>query len=255
VEVAPADEPHGERHSKLNALLEACTSAEYNAACDMLTRTSKISDIAPDASVYPMARDPKTGGRQLEELAFEIVSTQTLSDAADKARRLSERGVRRVFALDIPHQRVFEWSREAATWRVLPDAGAIEDPALVARLPVEALIKAAKADDAMAQALLAKRNRVLVTALEREHRDGHDEGRRAGLEEGRQEGQREGRQEGLAEGKLRGMRSSLLAIAEARRVRLDEAQRDRIAACDDPRTLGDWTRRAAKADEAADIFE
>jgi Uma2 family endonuclease len=180
VAVPPALEPHGERHSKLNALLEAFATPEYNVACDMLTRTSETTDIAPDASVYPVARDPATGGRLIEEMAFEIVSTQALRDAADKARRLADRGVRRVFAVDVPHQRVHEWSPDADGWRLLPDAGSIEDPALALPLPVEALVKAAKADDAMAAALLAKNNPVLAEAQERSRSEGREEGRQEG---------------------------------------------------------------------------
>ena len=47
----------------------------------MLTRTSEKGDMAPDASVHPAAPDPRTGGRQLEDLAFEVVSTERLSAA------------------------------------------------------------------------------------------------------------------------------------------------------------------------------
>src|SRR6187549_401954 len=64
--VAPALEPHADRHSKLAALLEAHAAADFNVAVDMLIRISHDSDRAPDASVYPSARDPQTGGRQLE---------------------------------------------------------------------------------------------------------------------------------------------------------------------------------------------
>lgn len=165
VAVPPAREPHAERHAKLGALLEAAVVDDYNVAIDMLTRTSQYSDIAPDASVYPIARDPSTGGRQLEELAFEIASTQSLTDAGRKAQLLTQRGVRRVFALDLDHGRVLEWSRETSTWEILPDSGTIEDRVFATPIPVAALIKAAKVDDAVARALLAKQNPVLVTAI------------------------------------------------------------------------------------------
>jgi Uma2 family endonuclease len=247
VAVAPADEPHGERHSKVNALLEAFVASEYNVACDMLTRTSQTSDIAPDASVYPAARDPSTGGRQLEALAFEIVSTQKLTDAADKARRLRERGVRRVFAVDVARQRVFEWSHRADLWQVLPDAGAIEDRCLVAPLAVEALVKSAKADDAVARALLIKRNRVLVAALE-EH---EARGRARGEARGRAQGEAQGR----AQGEIEGARNLLLALVEARGLPLTPHQRSRIAACTDVPQLRDWATRIVAAEAADDIFE
>jgi Uma2 family endonuclease len=243
VAVPPADEPHGERHSKVNALLEAFVTEEYNVACDMLTRTSQTSDIAPGASVYPAARDPNTGGRQLEVLAFEIVSTQQLSDAADKARRLHERGVRRVFAVHVSHQRVFEWSRDADTWQVLPDAGAIEDPSLVAPLSVEALVKSAKADDAVARALLIKRNPVIAAALtESETR-------------GEAAGEAKGEVTGRARGEVEGVRNALFTFIQARGLSLIPQQRRRIEACADVLQLYDWTVRAATADTGDDIFE
>src|ERR1044071_1302212 len=74
VHVPPADPPHAMRHSKVSALIEAHASSEFQVASDMLTRTSKTSDIAPDVSVYPRAAHPHTGGRQLEHLALAVVS-------------------------------------------------------------------------------------------------------------------------------------------------------------------------------------
>ncbi|HWU89181.1 MAG TPA: Uma2 family endonuclease, partial [Kofleriaceae bacterium] len=72
VYVPPADEPHGASHGSLAAVVHAHRADGYALAVDMLTRTSRIDDIAPDLSVYPSARDSTTGGRRLEELAFEI---------------------------------------------------------------------------------------------------------------------------------------------------------------------------------------
>src|SRR5215510_4080949 len=69
--VSPADPPHGTRHAQLIALIEAHTGLAFEVACDLLTRTSEIDDIAPDVSVYPEQPDPQTGRRQLEQLAFE----------------------------------------------------------------------------------------------------------------------------------------------------------------------------------------
>lgn len=163
--VAPSDEPHGTYHSKIAALLEAYVAADYKVAVDMLTRTSEKNDMAPDASVFPAARDPETGGRLLEELAFEVVSTEALSHAARKARALTERGVRRVFAVDVERKRALEWSRRTGAWEILPGDAAIEDRALVLPLPLQALAEAMRADDAVARALLAKKNPVIEDAL------------------------------------------------------------------------------------------
>jgi Uma2 family endonuclease len=165
VYVSPADPAHASRHSKLSALLEAYAAQGYDAASDMLTRTSELGDMAPDGSVYPAAPDPRTGRRQLEELAFEIASTERLAHAGKKAARLSERGVRRVFALDVGRQKVLEWSSALGTWQILASDAKIEDRALAIPLPVHDLVAVAKADDAVARALLAKGNTVLAEAV------------------------------------------------------------------------------------------
>ena len=115
VYVSPADPPHGEHHLQLAALIEAHTGFDFEAAADLLTRTSKVDDVAPDVSVYPDAPDPRTGGRQLEQLAFEIVSTQSLGRAAVKAAKLAARGVRRVFAIDVERSCVLENGSSAST--------------------------------------------------------------------------------------------------------------------------------------------
>jgi Uma2 family endonuclease len=174
--VSPADPPHASRHSKISAILEAYVAPGYDVASDMLTRTSELGDMAPDASVYPLAPDPETGGRQIERLAFEVVSTERIGAAERKAERLAERGVGRVFAVDVVRARVLEWHAATAGWSVLPGDGVIVDPALVGPLPVGDLL-AASADDAMARALLAKENPVLADAV--------DAGREAGRREGR----------------------------------------------------------------------
>jgi hypothetical protein len=204
----------------------------------MLTRTSKTSDVAPDASVYPRARDPETGGRQLELLAFEIVSTQTLADAGGKAHSLASRGVRRVFAVDVPHVRVFEWSRQVGDWELMPDAGVIDDPCFIRPLPVAALVKAARADDAMAAALLAKRNPVLIEAIQ----------------QSRQEGRKKGHEEGHRAGSVEATRAVLRSVAAARDLALTAGQIDRIDACDDVAVLQAWATRAATASAADEIF-
>ena len=126
--VAPALPPHATRHSKLSALVETHAHPDFEVASDLLTRTSETSDVAPDVSVYPDAEDPLTGGRQLEHLAFEIVSTERLSRASRKAGMLADRGVRRVFAIDIEHERALEWSRSTRDWEELDPTGRIEDP-------------------------------------------------------------------------------------------------------------------------------
>jgi len=190
VYVPPADEPHGSRHSKVAALLEAHTSADFDVAVGMLTRTSETSDQAPDVTVFPRARDPRTGGRRLEELAFEVISTESLGHAADKAADLASRGVRRIFAIDVVRIRAFEWSRELEGWTLLDPGGAIEDPTLAVPLPIEPLVRAIKADDAIAKALRAKRHPELLAERAEGRAEGFDEGLERGIERGIERGRR-----------------------------------------------------------------
>jgi Uma2 family endonuclease len=222
VRVSPALEPHADRHSKLAALLEAHAAGEFNVAIDMLTRTSLTSDFAPDASVYPRERDPKTGGRQLEHLAFEVVSTESLGHAGDKARSLAARGVRRVFAIDVERARAFEWSGELGTWSILDGGGAITDPVLAVPLPVRALLQAAKADDAVAAALLAKRNPVLTAALD--------------------------------DAEARGMARAILAVLASRGLAVSPHEQEQLLGERDPARLTRWLTRAASCASAAELL-
>jgi len=70
VYVSPADDAHGTRHLQVGALVEAHVHPAFEVAIDMLTRTSKVDDIAPDVSVFPDGPDPVTGRRQLQQLTF-----------------------------------------------------------------------------------------------------------------------------------------------------------------------------------------
>jgi Uma2 family endonuclease len=158
VYVAPADEPHAVHHGALGALLRAHRAPDRSVAIDMLTRTSRTSDLAPDASIFPTARDPRTGGRQIEELAFELLATSRLADAAARARKLVGRGVRRVFASDVRRKRCREWSVVLGTWSMLGPDAVIEDVALAVPLPVLALADAAAADLATVRAYRAQRH-------------------------------------------------------------------------------------------------
>jgi Uma2 family endonuclease len=173
VYVSPADPPHGERHLQLAALLAAHVHRDFKAAVDMLTRTSKTDDIAPDVSVFPRAPDPVTGGRQLEHLVFEIVTTTRLSRVSRKSRKLIERGVRRVFMVDVFGQRVLEWTGGRKRWSALPPSSEIVDRSLAVPLSVAALAHTIDTDDDVARALRAKghaefqavRNEALVGAV------------------------------------------------------------------------------------------
>lgn len=237
--MAPADEAHGTRHSKVSAILEAYAAAGYEVASDMLTRTSKLNDMAPDASVFPAARHPETGGRQLEELAFEVVSTERLGHTATKARELAKRGVRRVFALDVERRRALEWSRATDTWEILSNDAAIEDPALATPLPIRALVEALKSDDAVAAALLAKKNAVIEEALRQSESRGHAHGALAGREEG----------------KLEGKLEALFAILAVRGVEVKKKAEKRLRAETNEAQIDAWMRRALSVSSVEELLK
>jgi Uma2 family endonuclease len=230
IHVSPAHEPHGSRHSKVSALLEAHVGPEYDVATDLLTRVSETIDVAPDVSVFAYERDPETGGRQVEQLAFEVVSTESLSHAGNKAAMLTGRGVRRVFAIDVERERALEWSCSLGTWSVLDTSGYIEDPALVVPLPISALVHAAKTDDAIARALLTKQNPVLEATRAQD------------------------RITARAEGKLEGRAEALLVVLATRGLALDPAARAWILDERDPAQLDRWIARAATCTNLTDVF-
>lgn len=211
--VSPADELHGSRHSKLSALLEAYVNLEFDVAVDMLTRTSTTNDFAPDASVFPRERDPQTGTRQIEQLAFEIVSTERLAHAGEKARKLLARGVRRVFAIDVERKRALEWATRLDSWQMLASNAAIEDAVFALPVPIEALVSASHTDDAIAAALIAKGNAVIN-----------------GLVTG-------SRNDGVAH--------SILVFLRARGVSVSAEGAQHILACRDPEKLEVWLKAAA----------
>jgi Uma2 family endonuclease len=262
VHVSPANEAHGTRHSMILTLIEIHARRAFQVACDMLTRTSKDSDVAPDVSVYPRARDRRTGGRQLEQLAFEVVSTQTLRDAGRKAAKLSARGVRRVFAIDVKRTRALEWSKARGAWRELNTHTFIKDRVFATPLSIEALVQAAEVDDAVARALLRKRNPVLEAAKSKARAagrrkglaEGVAEGKRQGLAEGQRKGLAKGKRQGLAEGLARGRAQALLALVKARGIALGRADRARILGERDPAVLARWIARAATCTGIAAVF-
>ena len=111
---------------------------------------------------------------------------------------------------------------ETGAWRELDPTGHIADPALAVPLPIATVIHDARTDDAVARALLAKRNPVLV------------------------QDRAEGRAEGRAE--------AVVVLLTARGVALDGATRARILAERDPQRLDRWIVKAASCTQAAELF-
>ncbi len=230
VYVMPANEEHGTGHSGLDYLLRAHVAEGYLAATDMLTRIGPSKDMAPDASVFPAPRDADTGGRQLEELAFEVASTQSMGDVAKRARDFTDRGVRRVFCLNVKKRRVFEWDSTTDDWRLMSTTGSISDPCFVRPLAVRALIDAAAQDDEVARALLAKKNAVLATALQEHFDDGFDRGDKAGFERAR-----------LV------LARSILQLLKTRGLEVSASTETEVLACEDMERLQSWLLMAATA--------
>jgi len=83
---APAREPRGTLHFRLTYVLRAHAAKGYRGAVDMLMRTDEASDFAPDASIFPADPDPRTGGRMLEELAFEVIDQQYILAVSPRER-------------------------------------------------------------------------------------------------------------------------------------------------------------------------
>ncbi|MES1244572.1 MAG: hypothetical protein ABUT39_23400 [Acidobacteriota bacterium] len=223
VVASPAHPPHATQHSRLDYVIQAHTAPGYIAASDLLTRHDRSSDFATDACIYKEGIDPETGARHLEEIAFEVVSEQNESLVTEKASRMHQRGVRRIFTVWVKgRQRVCEWSPESGSWHPLDSDASIEDPLLVAPLSASSLLDAAAADDAVAEALLAKGNPVL-------------QAREAAI-----------RAEASA--------AAIFQVLDARGIAVSPAQRQTILACSDQERLDRWVRRAAVGSSADDVI-
>ena len=219
----PADVPHATQHSELDYLLRAHAAPGYRTATDLLTRHAVSSDFASDACLYKEGADPATGGRCLEELAFEVISEQNQRKATEKAVLMHHRGVRRIFAIFVKTRRAGEWSAESRSWRLLAADTQIEDPCLVTPLPVAALLDAAEADNAVVEALAAKGNPAIR------------------------------RREAAAEAK--GKADAILQVLETRGVAVSGPQREELLRCRDLDRLDQWLRRAVLALSMDEVME
>ncbi|MBW8873739.1 MAG: Uma2 family endonuclease [Acidobacteria bacterium] len=236
----PAESPHATQHGDLHYVLRAHVASGYLGAVDLLTRQGKKSDFASDACVYREGVDQSTGARYLEEIAFEVVSEQSDREVTEKAAAMHRRGVRRIFAAFVKGPRLCEWSPESQSWRSLAAGSRIEDRCLAVALPVAALLDAALADNAVAEALIAKGNPMILNLEAAAKATGWAEGNAAGQVEGK------------AEGRAR-IAKSILKILEARGVAVDAAQREEILRCSDFDRLDQWLLEAALASSADEL--
>jgi hypothetical protein len=222
----PALAPHGDQHFRLDYVIGAYVQPGYVGSTDLLTRQAAGSNFATDTCVRKAGDDPATKSRYLEELAFEVVSEQSLKDITERAEDVTARGVRRFFAIFVKDGEVCEWSARERTWKPLGPNATIHDPCLLGPLPASALLDAAAADDAVARALVDKGNAVIV------------EVRQAAREDGVKEGQEQ----------------SLLKLLRARFGALPDAAVARIHAADSAR-LDAFLDRVLTASSLEDVLE
>jgi len=227
----PSLPEHGDRHFGIDYVLGAHVKSEYVGSTDLITRFSPGSDFATDTCIRRGGTDPSTGGRYLEEVAFEVVNTQSASELRVRAEDVTARGVRRFFGIFVKKGLVAEWSSKKGTFVPIAPDGEIADPTLATPVSVRALLDAAEADNGVARALLSKNNPVLVAAREKERE--------------------EGREEGLLQGKA----SSLLAVLAAREMAPSPEVRQAIAACKSARTLDRWLKKALTARSADEVVQ
>lgn len=230
----PALPDHGDEHSELDFVVRGLVAPGYQVSTDLLTRVGGDSDFASDSSVRKKGTDPATGTRYLEEIAFEVVSTQSERDVAEKADEMHGRGVRRLFAIFVKGpRRVCEWSPKSRRWIPLDAGTRIEDPCLVTPLAVSALLNAALADNAVVEALKAKRNPEILKL------------------EAAAEAKGEAR--GEAKGEVRGTAEAVLMVLEARGLAVSQVQREEILRCSDLARLSRWVARASLATSAEEV--
>jgi hypothetical protein len=221
--VPAADEAHGTLHARLAAILRAHVAVGYAGAVNLLTRTSMTDDFGSFACVYPSEGDPETEGRKLEEIAFQIAPKSSLSMPTRKARKLSRRGVRRIFSIVLKEQRVLEWSCEAGAFQPLPNNFQIDDRCFVRPLPIVALFDGDEADGAIIGALHARKDPTLMAMLDEAHK------------------------EGFKIGQLRVRRQTLFQILDGNGHPIEEQIRAKIEACTDVATLDQWILNASIA--------
>jgi len=219
----PADFPHATRHGDLDYVLRGKVAPGYRVASDLKTRFEKESDFASDSAIVKDGIDPTTRRRYLEEIAFEVVSTQSRADVTLKAPKMARRGVRRVFAIFLKKGTVGEWSTKEKDWIEMDRSSVIADRCLIEPLEVEALFDAAAADDAVARGLVARGNAVI--------------------------------EEVRAAGEARGKASAILETLEARGLTPTETLRRRILETSDLGQLGRWLRKAVLVDSVDEILD
>jgi hypothetical protein len=223
----PALEPHADEHFRLDFVLGGHVSLGYVGSTDLITHVLHGSDFASDTCIRRRGEDPTTGGRYLEELAFEVVHEQPLKKVTERAEDWSRRGVRRVFAIFVKKGTVEEFLPSTKKWRLLDLGGVISDPCIVRALSVKGLLDAAVAESEVARALEAKDNPAILSM-------------KAASEE------RGERREAVA---------AVLTVLASRGLDVPARVRAALEGSDDLAELRRWLARAVTAASADDVLD
>jgi hypothetical protein len=232
-----ANPPHAEAHVRADFVIAPHVREGYVAAADLLTRVNEKSNFATDISIRKVGDDPSTGARYLEELSFEIVNEQSLRDIADKARDLTRRGVRRVFAIFVKTGEVGEWSPAKNEFLLFDKNGVFEDLLFIRPIAVRALLNATQAEAEVIKALDKKNHAEVLIIRQQANQKGFDEGLK------------KGRDEGL----VHGAQKLLLNMLRTRFHHIPQADENRIYAANSEQ-LERWGTRLLTASSIDDVF-
>lgn len=190
-----ANPEHAGPQLDLGAVLRFSVAEGYRAMVELTTRAdtlpppadmdplaevlpASVNELRSDASILRLGTDPRTGDRYVEDMSFELANEQSLAALKVKARKLSERGVRRVFGVLVKKRRLLEWSAGQGDFVLLREDDHLEDRCLRQPIRVKALLDAAEADTAIAQALVARNHPVIAEVREAGHKIGLEQGLR-----------------------------------------------------------------------------
>jgi hypothetical protein len=219
----PAKPPHADCHSTLDNVTATHVAPGYIASCDLLTRFGPRSNFATDVCVRKKGTDPESGGRYLEELAFEIVNEQSLRHITIRAEDIAARGVRRLIVIFVKRGTVTEWSPAEHRFVPLSLDGVLEDPTLAHPIPIRAMLDAAVAEQAVAAVVWAQDNPWI---LERKQ-----------------------------ELRTQTQQASLLLVLQGRGLHPSDEQRAIIESCSDPERLQRWLAAAGRVGSVAELLE
>ncbi len=255
IECSPSKAGHADPQCRLAAVVSICLAKGYIASTELLTRTDEESDFATDVCVRKVGKDPESGWRHLEELSFEVAHSQTLENLKQvRVPKLVRAGVRRIFAILVQEGDVLEWSADAGEWIGLTPGDTIRDQVFVQPLEIEAILDAAKVDQLVSKAQLAKREPYLMSVIKKARAKGVAEGEAKGEAKGRAEGEAKGRAEGEAKGEAKGLAEAILRVFHGHGIELDDENRQALLACRDTELLGRWLDKALVAQSASDVL-